>query len=266
MGRIESCFEDLKTDGKTAMVVYIVAGDPEKETTVPLMHAMVTAGANVIELGVPFSDPEGEGPVIQDGVVRSLLNNTSLIDVIEMVKIFRQQDQSTPVVLMGYLNPIETMGYEEFADQCLKAGVDGTIIVNLPPEEAVEYDALLIAKGIDPIYLLAPTTSMQRAAMICKRSRGFVYYVSRKGVTGASPFDIGEVKDRLTRIKKLTGLPVCVGFGIKDESSARQAASEADGVAIGSALVEIIGRLQTEPARIAVEVANWIKKIRTAID
>lgn len=266
MGRIESCFEGLKIGGKTALVAYVVAGDPEKETTVPLLHAMVGAGANIIELGVPFSDPEADGPVIQEGVVRALSNGTSMIDVMAMVKEFREQDQNTPVVLMGYLNPIETMGYVEFANRCADTGVDGTIIINLPPEEAAEYDALLIERGIDPVYLLSPTTSMERAAMICERSRGFIYYVSRRGVTGASGFDIHEVKEKLKLMRNLTDMPLCVGFGIKDENTANLAAKEADGVIMGSAPVEIVGRYKAEPGKIAAEVSNWIAKIRTAID
>ncbi|MDH5738638.1 MAG: tryptophan synthase subunit alpha [Gammaproteobacteria bacterium] len=266
MSRLADCFETLKVDNRAALAIYLVAGDPAQALTVPLMHQVVASGASIIELGVPFSDPEADGPVVQAGAERALANGTRLVDVLEMVRQFRQQDKVTPVVLMGYLNPIERMGYETFAAGCADVGVDGTITVNLPAEEAADLDRALIAKGVDPIYLLSPTTSLERARKICDASRGFIYYVSLKGVTGAGTLDVGEVDKRLQEFNAMTDLPICVGFGIKDAETAARIAEIAQGVVIGSAAVSIVGQLANQPAQIAGELGQWVASIRSAMD
>jgi|TARA_Y100000310_G_scaffold341957_1_gene443071 tryptophan synthase alpha chain len=266
MSRIAECFSELKRVKRKALVVYVTAGDPSRLVTVPLMHAMVAAGADMIELGVPFSDPEAEGPIIQAACERALAHATSLSDVIAMVAEFRRQDVRTPVILMGYLNPIEVMGYGEFAQSAGAAGVDGTITVNLPPEEADSLNAALQSVAIDSVYLLAPTTTLERARKICAASSGFVYYVSLKGVTGASSLDVESVASKLGSFYSVSRLPIAVGFGIKDGSSAAAVARLADGVVVGSALVEIVARYGNRPESIPDEVSRLVKSMRVAID
>ena len=266
MSRMADCFQALKEQGRTALVTFVTAGDPEPWVTVPLMHKMVEAGADVLELGVPFSDPMAEGPVIQKASERALINHVSLRDVLGMVREFRKRDTRTPVVLMGYLNPIEVMGYEVFAAAAGEAGVDGVLTVDLPPEEAGELDAALASRALDIIYLLAPTSTRERIQRVADSARGFVYYVSLRGVTGASHMDMGEVGDKLAEIRQFTNLPVGVGFGIKNPELAAQVAALADAVVVGSALVDRIARLEKEPERINDELGNFIATLRAAMD
>lgn len=243
MSRITGCFDTLKVAGRKALIPYLTAGDPNSSTTLALMHALVANGADIIELGFPFTDPSSDGPVIQRAVERALANNTSLRDVLEIVADFRKTDVSTPVVLMGYLNPVECMGYQAFTDAAVVAGVDGVLIVDMPPEESHDFKEILDKTDLDSIFLVAPTTSDERAKRICELSSGYVYYVSLKGITGAGNLDIGSVKQNLARIRKVTDLPVGVGFGIKDADSARKIAGIADAVVVGSALVSRIAEL-----------------------
>ncbi len=266
MTRIASCFTRLSNKGKKALVVYVVAGDPDPTVTVPLMHAMVAAGVNMIELGVPFTDPEADGPVIQLAAKRALDARMTLAGVIEMVAAFRAQDQETPIVLMGYVNPIEAMGYERFARTAAAAGVDGTITVNVPPEEGEALDRSLMACGIDPVYLIAPTTSLARAQYIFSRTRGFAYYVSLKGTTGAGTLNVGEVRERLGLLREVATLPIAVGFGIKNGDAARAVAAFADGVVVGAAVVSIMERHAATPALIPEKVAELIRELRNGMD
>lgn len=266
MSRIAKRFADLKAEGRVALIPFVTAGDPEPGITVSLMHSMVEAGADLIELGVPFSDPMADGPVIQRASERALEHDTSLRDVLGMVDQFRKQDGDTPVVLMGYLNPIEVMGYAEFATVAAEAGVDAVLTVDLPPEEA---DGLLTEIGprqIDPIFLLAPTTTTERIQRICSSASGFVYYVSVKGITGAGHLAVDEVAEKVEQIRGQTDLPVGVGFGIKDAETARQVAGVADAVIVGSALVKTVEALQAEPESIAPALAEILSGMRRAMD
>jgi tryptophan synthase alpha chain len=243
LNRLNVAFENLASTGRKAVIPYIVAGDPSPDYTVALMHQLVASGADAIELGVPFSDPMAEGPVIQLAHERALEFNVGMRDIFAMVAEFRQQDTNTPVILMGYANPVIVMGYSVFAEQAAKAGVDALLTVDLPPEEGVELQACLDEKGINSIYLVAPTTTELRMQTICKAAQGYIYYVSLKGVTGSANLDATEVAQRVAILKRYTQLPVCVGFGIKDGESARRAGKGADGVIVGSALVQHIADL-----------------------
>ena len=240
MSRIAGRFRQLAQQGRTALIPYIVAGDPAREFTVPLMHRLVESGADIIELGVPFSDPMAEGPVIQLGHERSLDNGTSLRDVLDMVREFRRSDDATPVLLMGYANPVMHMGYVQFADTAAAVGLDALLTVDIPPEEVEDINTELQRVGVDNIFLVAPTTPEERIARIVAHASGFIYYVSLKGVTGAGHLATGEVAGRVAAIRRHTSLPVAVGFGIKDAASARTIAAAADGVVVGSALVNAI--------------------------
>lgn len=266
MSRLQQKFADLKAAGRKALIPFITAGDPRPEITVPLMHALVAAGADVIELGVPFSDPMADGPVIQRASERALEHHVSLRNVLEMVRTFREQDAGTPVVLMGYLNPVEAMGYAAFAAAAADAGVDGLLTVDIPPEEAGELLAALKPAAIDPIFLLSPTTADGRIATICRAASGFVYYVSVKGVTGAAHLDMDGVRAQVERIRVHTGLPVGVGFGIKDAASARAVAQVADAVIVGSALVRRIEELRDDPDTLLAQTAGLIGELRRALD
>tara|TARA_R110002110_G_scaffold406421_1_gene626227 strand:- start:20110 stop:20931 length:822 start_codon:yes stop_codon:yes gene_type:complete len=237
VSRIAGRFQELAGQGRTALIPYIVAGDPGLEVTVPLMHRLVESGADIIEIGVPFSDPMSEGPVIQLAHERSLANGTSLRDVLEIVQEFRRTDSTTPVLLMGYANPVEHMGYDKFADAASAAGVDALLTVDIPPEEVVQVNTQLQRVGMDNIFLIAPTTPDARVETIARQASGFIYYVSLKGVTGAGNLDTDEVARRIAVIRSHCSLPVAVGFGIKDAPSARSVAAVADGVVVGSALV-----------------------------
>lgn len=266
MGRIQACFEHLKGSGKKALIPYIVAGDPSLEETVQQMHALVKAGADIIELGVPFSDPMAEGPVIQLAHERALENKTRLVDVLELVAEFRQSDAQTPVVLMGYANPVEVMGYAAFAKKARKAGVDGLLTVDLPPEEAEELNVALAAEGVDTIFLIAPTTREDRLESICNGATGYLYYVSLKGVTGANSLDIVDVADKVAKIRKKTQLPIAVGFGIKDAVSAKAVAEVADGVVVGSVLVSYYAELVKKNLFQADQPPALLQAMRQAIN
>lgn len=266
MSRIQNCFEALRKRSGTALVPFITAGDPEPSHTVALMHTLAGAGADIIELGVPFSDPMADGPVIQRASERALRHHVSLHHVLAMVAEFRKTNATTPVVLMGYLNPVEVMGYASFADEAALAGVDGALTVDLPPEEGDEFAAGLKARGIDPIFLFAPTTSDERAVKICALASGFLYYVSLKGVTGSSALDVGAVSERIAHIRRYTTLPVGVGFGVRDAQAAAQLAQIADAVVVGSALVSIIETAGGDAARMHATVRDFISSLRVAMD
>ncbi len=266
MSRIEKTFADLKAAGRQALIPFVTAGDPNPAATVPLLHEMVAAGADVIELGVPFSDPMADGPVIQAADERALEHRVSLRDVLGMVRDFRGRDDQTPVVLMGYLNPIEVMGYEAFAAAAADAGVDGVLVVDLPPEEAGEFSALMKARGIDVIFLIAPTTDAERIAAIDACASGYLYYVSLKGVTGANTLDVDSVAARLGEIRAISRLPVGVGFGIKDGATARAVARVADAVVVGSALVRQIERHADDPNSMNQAVTAILREMRGMMD
>lgn len=271
MSRLTELFTRLKQQRRRALVSYVVAGDPSPSGTVQLLHRLVAAGADVLEVGVPFSDPMSEGLVIQLGHERALANGMTLRAVLDIVSEFRQDDQQTPVVLMGYANPIERFGYETFAEASAKAGVDGLITVDLPPEEVDRLDQALIPKGIDNILLISPTTAKERIQKIITRARGFIYYVAVKGVTGSGGLDVEEVAERVGLIRDLTDLPVAVGFGIKDADSARQVAEVADAVVVGSALIdEMLKKSQTdvglEEIQIHEAAVKLLKRIRVGVD
>lgn len=267
MSRIQATFENLRRVGRKALIPYITAGDPHPKHTVMLMHTLAKSGADIIELGVPFSDPMADGPVIQRASERALAHQVSLSDVLGMVAEFRKQDAQTPVVLMGYANPVEAMGYERFADRAKAAGVDGVLTVDYPPEECGEFNSLLQSRGIDPIFLLSPTTEAARIELIVSQASGFVYYVSLKGVTGAQNLDIAEVADRVTAIRSKTSLPVGVGFGVRDASTAKAVAAIADAVVVGSRLVQTIEQsMGQDEQHLASDLAALMTELRQAID
>ncbi len=266
MSRIKLCFEQLKAQNKTALVPFITAGDPEPDITVPLMHTLVESGANIIELGVPFSDPMADGPVIQRASERALEHHVSLHDVLQMVSRFRQQDQSTPVVLMGYLNPIEVMGYTEFAQTAGAVGVDGALTVDIPPEEGHDLVWALQTSGLDPIFLAAPTSNQHRLKLIAGVASGFIYYVSLKGVTGSANLILEEVAGKLAQIRMLSDLPLGVGFGIKDAEMAASMANISDAVIVGSALVSRIEEHRHDHRQISLSIGQLISEMRQAMD
>lgn len=266
MSRLSSTFAELRQMGRTALIPYITAGDPEPGATLQFMHALVAAGADVIELGVPFSDPMADGPVIQAACERALKHHVSLKQVLDMVETFRRDNNKTPVVLMGYANPIEVMGYAKFSERAANAGVDGVITVDLPPEEAGEILPEFKRHGLDPVFLLAPTSTDERIRKICSAASGFVYYVSLKGVTGAASLDVKAVESKLENIRKHTRLPVGVGFGIKDAETARQVGRIADAVVVGSAIVRRIAEHQQHPGQAEQAIAELIADMRAALD
>jgi len=264
LNRIDTTFAKLRAAGRTALIPYVTVGDPSLALTLPIMHALVAAGADVIELGVPFSDPMADGPVIQRASERALAQHVGLKNVLATVVAFRKTDTVTPIVLMGYANPIEAMGITMFADRARDAGVDGVLVVDYPPEEAGEFAALLTERDVATIFLLSPTTPEARIAAVAKIARGYVYYVSLKGVTGAGHLDTADVARKLAEIRKHVALPVGVGFGIRDAASARAIAAEADAVVIGS---RIIQEIETGPPAAAPERAGaWLAGIRSALD
>ncbi|MCB1772844.1 MAG: tryptophan synthase subunit alpha [Gammaproteobacteria bacterium] len=266
MSRIGGVFAALREQGRKALVPFVTAGDPHPDVTLPLMHAMVEAGADLIELGVPFSDPMADGPVIQRASERALAHHVSLHDVIDLVRRFRETDSTTPVVLMGYLNPIEAMGYEAFADAASAAGVDGVLTVDIPPEEGGDFVPAMKRHGIDPIFLLAPTSHRARIERITATASGFVYYVSLKGVTGAANLSLDSVRDKLAEIRACTDLPVGVGFGIKDAETAGAMARIADAVVVGSALVSRIEANAAQPDVAINEIRELLGTMRRAMD
>ncbi|MBB3192935.1 tryptophan synthase subunit alpha [Roseateles terrae] len=264
MSRIQSTFERLKAQGRKALIPYVTAGDPYADVTVELMLAMARAGADVIELGIPFSDPMADGPVIQRASERALAKGITLRQVLAMVREFRTQDADTPVVLMGYANPIERMGPEAFVTAAKEAGVDGVLVVDYPPEESDAFAASLKASGLDPIFLLAPTSTDERVRRIGELASGYVYYVSLKGVTGAGHLDTSAVADAMPRLRAHVKIPLGVGFGIRDGQTAAAVARVSDAVVIGSALVQLI-EVQTRD-NVANQAAAFIRDIRQALD
>ncbi len=266
MNRIDQRFAELKAQGRRALIPYITAGDPAPEHTVGYLHALVEAGADIIELGVPFSDPMADGPVIQKACERALKHGVRLSHLFEMVREFRQTDATTPVVLMGYLNPMERLGLEAFAEQAAAAGVDGVLVVDMPPEEAEELGPLLKSHGLASIFLVAPTTSEERAATICAHGEGYLYYVSLKGVTGSATLNAADVADHLAPLRRMTDLPLCVGFGIRDGASAAEVGKVADGVIVGSALVNRIAENAERPEAVPAELKAVLGEMRQALD
>ena len=264
MSRIAASFAALAENNKTGLVTFITAGDPAPDLTVPLMHAMVAGGADILELGVPFSDPMAEGPVIQRACERALKFNISTRDVLEYVRQFRETNQSTPVVLMGYANPIERMGHDAFIAAVSAAGADGAIVVDYPPEECEQFAAAMRAAGLDLVFLLAPTSTPERIAQVARFGSGFSYYVSLKGVTGAGNIDTVDVAQRLAAIREHVSLPVGVGFGIRDAATARAVAKVADAVVIGSRIIQEIEATPQEHVVEAVRV--FVAGIRSALD
>jgi len=264
LNRIDATFAKLHAAGRTGLIPYVTVGDPTLKLTLPIMHALVAAGADVIELGVPFSDPMADGPVIQRASERALAQHVGLKDVLDTVTSFRRTDSVTPVVLMGYANPIEAMGIASFAERAKEAGVDGVIVVDYPPEEAGQFAAVVTALGIAPIFMLSPTTPAARMDAVARLARGFAYYVSLKGVTGAGHLDTAEVAGKLADIRRHVALPVGVGFGIRDAASAQAISAHADAVVIGS---RIIQEIEDGPAETAAERAGaWLAGIRSALD
>ena len=264
MSRIQTTFANLKSQGKKALIPYITAGDPHPKHTVNLMHTLVKHGADMIELGIPFSDPMADGPVIQRASERALVHKVGLSKVLDMVKEFRQTDQKTPIILMGYANPIEAIGPIVFADRAKAADVDGVITVDYPPEECGDFVNELRKRDIDPVFLLAPTTEPKRVDLIVKQASGFVYYVSLKGVTGAANLDIVEVSKRVASIREQTSLPVGVGFGIRDAATASATAKIADAVVVGSRMVQEIEASNDE--NLLLNVAALMTELKAATE
>ena len=268
MSRIATTLAALKTQGRKALIPYVTAGFPYADITPDLMHGMVEAGADVIELGVPFSDPSADGPVIQKAGDRALALGIGLSQVLAMVKTFRERDANTPIVLMGYANPVERYdqkhGAKAFVRDAASAGVDGVLVVDYPPEECEAFAADLRANGMDLIFLLAPTSTNERMAQVARVASGYVYYVSLKGVTGAGTLDVGQVEAMLPRIRQHVSVPVGVGFGIRDAETARAIGRSADAVVIGSRLIQLI---ENEPHEKVIPVAaNFLRTIRKALD
>ena len=266
MSRIQKRLADLKSQQKKALIPFITAGDPQPDVTVPVMHAMVSAGADLLEVGVPFSDPMADGPVIQAACERALKHHVTLHRVLDMVRDFRQKDAKTPVILMGYLNPIEVWGYTDFARAAADAGVDGILTVDLPPEEAAEFTAAMKENAIDTIFLLAPTSDVARMQKVSEAASGFIYYVSFKGVTGANQLDVSSVAAKLKELRRHTTLPVGVGFGIRDAETAGQVAEIADAVVVGSVLVNQVAELEKTPEAIPAALATTVAELRAGID
>jgi tryptophan synthase alpha chain len=264
MSRIQGRFERLARDKRKALIPYITAGDPQPSLTVPLMHGLVEAGADILELGVPFSDPMADGPVIQRAGERALKHGVGLADVLRMVSDFRSTDKETPVVLMGYANPIEAMGVDAFIGAAKRADIDGVIVVDYPPEECDEFATAAKKQGIDPVFLLAPTSTDQRIEQVARAGSGYLYYVSLRGVTGAGHLDFSEITSRIPKIRAATRLPIGVGFGIRDAQSARKVAESADAVVIGSRIIQEIEAGAADGA--VARVKAFLKPIREALD
>lgn len=264
MSRIAARFAALAKANRKALIPYITAGDPDPSLTVSLMHALTESGADILELGVPFSDPMADGPVIQRSSERALAKGVSLAAVLGMVCEFRAANGDTPVVLMGYANPVEAMGVDPFVSAAAAAGVDGVIVVDYPPEECSRFAELARSRGIDPIFLLAPTSTQRRIEAVGRVGSGYLYYVSLKGVTGAAHLDLADVASRIPKIRALTNLPIGVGFGIRDAESARQVAQVADAVVIGSRIIQEIEAAGPEQA--VARVKALVRPIREALD
>jgi tryptophan synthase alpha chain len=264
MNRINTTFANLKANKRTALIPFITAGDPSLDSTLPTMHALAKAGADVIELGVPFSDPMADGPVIQRSSERALEKGMSLKKVLAIVAEFRKENTTTPVVLMGYANPIEAMHRDRFVSAAADAGVDGVLVVDYPPEEADDFAALLYKSDLSPIFLLAPTSSSGRIQAVSRLARGYVYYVSLRGVTGAGHLDVKEVASKVAAIKAVVSVPVGVGFGIRDGATARAVGDVADAVVIGSALVQTM--FDAPADAVAARAGTRIGEVRSALD
>lgn len=266
MSRIADRFTALKGAGRSALIPYFTAGDPSPDATVEYMHALVAAGADVIELGVPFTDPMADGPVIQAACERALAHNTSLRDVLGMVELFRGKDAETPVVLMGYFNPIDAMGLKNFSTRAAQVGVDGVLIVDMTPEEAPDIVPALTAAGLDPVCLVAPTTGAKRIARICENASGFVYYVSVKGVTGAASLNTETLAAQIAPLREATNLPVGVGFGVRTPADAAAVAAVADAVIVGSVLVRQIAKYGDDLSTAKQKLHETFAAMRIAID
>jgi len=272
ISKITKAFERSASEQRAALIPYIAASNPLPASTVPLMHQLVAAGADVIELGVPFSDPMADGPIIQRAAEHAIAQGVGLKDVLKMVAEFRESDQDTPIVLMGYANPIERMGQEAFAKQAAAAGVDGVLVVDYPPEEAAPFVELLDRYDMAPIFLLAPTSTNERVAAVGRLAKGYVYYVSLRGVTGAGHLDTDDVAIQLAKIRQHVTIPVGVGFGIGDADTASRVAEVADAVVIGSKLIDVMNKawqpLQVEQQTQAAISAghDWLKHIREALE
>ena len=264
MSRIQGRFEALARDKRKALIPYITAGDPHPSLTVPLMGALVEGGADILELGVPFSDPMADGPVIQRAGERALKHGVGLSDVLQLVTQFRKTDSATPIVLMGYANPIEAMGVEKFVAAAKSADIDGVIVVDYPPEECEQFAALAKRHDIDPVFLLAPTSTDKRIEQVARVGSGYLYYVSLRGITGASHLDFSEVSAKIPKIRAATRLPIGVGFGIRDAESARRVAQAADAVVIGSRIIQEIEAGSADGA--VHRVKAFLKPIREALD
>ncbi len=264
--RIEQRFATLADAGSCALVTYVTAGDPDPTATTAIMRTLVDNGADVIELGMPFSDPMADGPVIQRASERALKQGMSLRGVLAIVREFRRHDSETPIVLMGYLNPVEAMGYETFATEAVTAGVDGVLIVDVPPEEAGSLNAALGALGLNQIFLIAPNSSDERIAGVCEFARGFVYYVSVKGVTGGKNIDAVEVGAHIAKFRKHLSLPIGVGFGIKSAEAAAAVANVGDAVIVGSAIIEIIEAHASDAAAMNRAIAEFVASLRAALN
>jgi tryptophan synthase alpha chain len=266
VSRIQQRFDHLRTQGRTGLVPYVTAGDPNRESVVELMHALVASGADVIELGVPFSDPMADGPVIQRSSERALTRHVTLHDCVNWVAQFRRQDPETPVVLMGYANPIERFGKEAFVQAAKQAGVDGRFIVDYPPEECEEFSQQLQSAGLDPIFLLAPTSTETRMQEVARLGSGYLYYVSLRGVTGAANIDPQAVYERVELIRSYTAMPIGVGFGISDAASAVAVAASADAVVIGSALIRLMETAEKAGESPIEKAKAFMTGIRQALD
>jgi tryptophan synthase alpha chain len=264
MSRIQKAFERLNGEGRKALIPFITAGDPSADLTVPLMHALVDAGADIIELGVPFSDPMADGPTIQRASERALARGMTLRKVLQRVSAFRTENDKTPVVLMGYANPIEAMGLTVFAEKAAQSGVDGVLVVDYPPEEAENFGAAMKANGMDPIFLIAPTSTAERIEQVAKIASGYVYYVSLAGVTGSGALNVDAVAEKLPAIRQKTGLPVGVGFGIRDAATASRIAAFADAIVVGSRIIEEIEQSTAETA--CANVKALVAEIRRGVD
>jgi tryptophan synthase alpha chain len=264
MSRIAATFSRLASEGRKALIPYVTAGDPAPDTTVALLHALVDAGADMLELGVPFSDPMADGPVIQRANERALAKGVSLRQVLDWARQFRAGDPDTPLVLMGYANPVERFGVDAFVQECARAGVDGVLVVDYPPEESASFAQQLRAAGIDPIFLLAPTSTTERMAQVDRIAGGYVYYVSLKGVTGAAHLDLAEVSRRVQHLRGHVHLPLAVGFGIRDAAGAAAVAACADAVIIGSRIIELMEGQTGEQAVAAA--GTFLRGVRQAMD
>ncbi len=264
MSRIANTFKALKEANRKALIPYITAGDPHPNLTVSMMHALVDSGADMIELGIPFSDPMADGPTIQRASERALAHHVGLSHVFNMVKTFREKDTQTPIILMGYANPIEAIGAETFVERAKVSDVDGIITVDYPPEECTQFTKLLKEKNIVSIFLLSPPSELDRVKLIIEQASGFLYYVSLKGVTGAANIDIEQVKSKVSMIRELTDLPIGVGFGVKDAATAKEVAKISDAVVVGSRMIQEIENSNKD--NLIQNISKLMKELREAVN